>query len=102
MIKFVKLINGDELVSKVTDNGDSIEVVWPLIIRNEFIDGDSAPRNRLEPYTPHVKGHTVNIVKINVLYIADPIPPLYEYYENNILSSLPKVEKTETETEVVV
>lgn len=100
MIKFLKLITGEDIISKIEEKDQSFILIWPNAIKYEYLDGESAPRSRIEPYAPHVKGHTVEINKQNVLFIADPVPPLQEYYETNILSSLPKLD--EKVDEVVV
>lgn len=87
MIKFIKLINGDDIVAKVEDHGDNYRVIWPVHI---YVDRtEEGLRNRVEPYTPHVLGHTFNINKSRVMFMADPIPMLEEYYVKNNASMLP-------------
>ena len=88
MIKYVKLTTLDELISEVKEVEDGYQFIWPMrvyVTRDE----EGEMRNQVSPYVPHVKTHTVTISKDKIVFIADPIPSLLEYYENNVKAMLP-------------
>ena len=60
-------------------------------------DEEGNPRNRVVPFTQHVKAHTVTVAKGHVIYVAEPAPLILEYYEKNILAMLPVAEETTAE-----
>lgn len=86
MIKFIKLLTGDELVAVTTEQDTHFYLEWPARVVTENNNTDptkQGPQTRVEPYTPFVKGHCIYVPKNRVVYIADPIPSLAEYYEKN-------------------
>lgn len=88
MIKYLKLINGDDLIAKVEDHGDHFMVIWPAKI---YLDNtDNGPVTRVMPYTPHVLGHSFKLNKTRLIFVADPVPSLEEYYNKNNASMLPE------------
>lgn len=91
MIKIAKLVTGENIVADVEDFGDSYFFKWPVAVSTAQPEpGDTnPPQNRIEPFCPHVKGHSVNIAKARIVYMADPIPMLQEYYEKNFGSLIP-------------
>lgn len=89
MIKFVKLLTGDNVVSLIEDKGDSIVMTWPSAIENIPEPEENGPRTRVVPFLPHSQGHTATIHKSKVLFITEPVAQLKDYYEKTVLSMLP-------------
>ena len=88
-IKFIKLITNASLVSEIEENPNGYMLKWPMELTDRPDAAEGEPKIRVEPYTPHVKGHCVQIDRSSVLYIGDPVPPLREYYEKNVSSMVP-------------
>lgn len=90
MLKFVKFVTGEELVSYVEDEGDSFYLVWPArVYQTAPAEGEETPQTHVTPFAPHVKGHSFSVDKSKVLYTASPIPSLAEYYKTTYGSMIP-------------
>lgn len=87
MIKFLKLINGDNIVAKVEEFNDYYRVIWPVRIYEE--ETEQGVRNKIVPYASHVLGHTFNLNKNRIMFVGAPVPQLEEYYVKNNASMLP-------------
>lgn len=89
MIKLLQLVTGNVIVSDIEETDTHYFFKWPAEVRKAVIEqaGETTSKTLIEPFTPHVKGHCVFINKNKVLYIADPVPSLQEYYEKNYLVS---------------
>lgn len=84
MIKFLKLITGEDIVSEVEEHDTTFFLKTPAVVKKIMVEdasiGQQVPRSIVEPFTPHVKGHNVHINKNKVLFIGEPIPTLADYY----------------------
>ena len=90
MLKFIKLVNGEELVSSCEDAGNQVYLVWPArVFMSAPKDGEETPQTQVIPFAAHVKGHSVYIDKDKILYMAEPIPTLAEYYQKTYGSMVP-------------
>ncbi len=90
MIKFVKLTTGDEIVARTTEQETHFFLEWPARVVSDNSDPTrQTPQTRVEPYTPFVKGHSIYVQKSKVVYVADPIPSLEDYYDKNYGSLAP-------------
>jgi hypothetical protein len=91
-VKFVKLVSGDELVTEVQDNGDSVVLTKAAKISSlfEFADPPPTPKTRVDVFAPHSQGLRFKISKQHIIFIEDPHPTLLEYYNSSFLPGLPK------------
>ena len=96
MIKFLKLTTMDEIIAQVKEVEDGYQLVWPMRVFTSK-DDDGETQNRVVPFAPHVKSHTIVVSEERVVYMADPVPSLQEYYEKNIIAMLPVTEEKPTE-----
>lgn len=91
MIKFLKLITGNDVVADVDDRGIELFVKFPVEIIMQAVDPDSPdkPRNQVLPFSPHLKGHSFLLKKDRILFYGEPTQELKEYYEKNFLPQVP-------------
>lgn len=85
-VRILKLITGETLVSEVEDQDTHYLLKNPAMIAKQSIleqDGVPSQRNVVEPFAPHVKGHSVYIGKSKVIYTGLAIPSLETYYKEN-------------------
>jgi len=84
MYKLLKLLTGEEIVAKVTESDTHFFLEWPAkVYTTPDIQDPNMPRTRVEPFTPFVKGHSIYVSKSKVLYVAEPVPSLEDYYVKN-------------------
>ena len=82
-VKFIKLVNGDDLVSQIEEFDDVIDLTMPARVR--VVREEGAPKTLVELYLPHIKGFSCSIPASSVLLTAEPNDSLLTYYSENIL-----------------
>lgn len=90
MIKFVKLMTGEEVVCELDETPDGYYIKWPAKVIMTLDPVENTPKNRIEPFLMHVKGHSVFLEKEKVFYVADPVNDLAEYYDKTFGNMVPK------------
>jgi len=91
-IKFVKLINGDELIAEVEDKGSLIILTQAAKISTEFSfeATPAAPKTRIDVYCPHVVGLQFKVNWSHVLFCEDPHPSIETYYKDSFVAQITK------------
>lgn len=88
-IKFIKLKNGDDIVSDVEqETADTLKLKVPARVSTIKKDGDD-PKTAVDLYLPHVKGFSASVQKTDILIMEDANPALKEYYTEHILDMMP-------------
>jgi len=79
MIKFFKLITGDDIVGRVsiTDNNYRIECPVKLLVE---MTAEGKPRSRVEPFIPHLKDQIITLSENKILLMGEPNKDLVGYY----------------------
>lgn len=90
MIKFIKLMTGEEIVCELEETSTGYFVKWPAKVTMVIDQEENTPRNKIEPFLMHVKGHSVYLEKEKVFYVADPVNDLAEYYDKTFGNMVPK------------
>lgn len=98
MIRFLKLVTGEDIVGVVEDKETAYFVKWPVKLSVTQPDPDSKPTIKVDLYAAQIKGHSVEIDKSFVLFLGEPTPELKEYYDNNFGKMVPQPATT-TENE---
>lgn len=101
MIKFMKLITGEEVVATVEERDTNYFVSWPARLVTFLDEEENRPRIRVEPFANHVKGHSVFIDKSMVMFTGEPTSDLKEYYEKTFGNLVPPLNNTPTTTQEV-
>ena len=99
MIKFMKLITGEDVVATVEEKETSYFVSWPAKLVTFMDEEENRPRIRVEPYANHVKGHSVFIDKSMVMFTGEPTSDLREYYEKTFGNLVPPPNNTPVTTQ---
>ena len=89
MIKFLKLVSGNNVVSEVEDFGNSVYLKWPMELTDNADAAEGEPKVRIDPFAAHVRGHCVKIDKTAILFAGEPVPTLRDYYEKTFGSMIP-------------
>ena len=91
-IKFIKLLNGDELIADVEDKGSILRLNQAAKISTEFTfeATPAAPKTRIDVYCPHVSGLVFNIKVEHVLFCEDPHPSIETYYKDSFVAQINK------------
>lgn len=90
MIKYMKLMTGDEIVGTVEERGEQYYVKWPLRLSLVIDPEEEKPKVKVEPFASQVKGHSFFVDKTKVLYVADPVTDLQSYYESTYGNMVPR------------
>lgn len=79
MIKFLKLVTGDDIVGRVKkiDNNYSIECPVKLLIE---MTAEGKPISRVEPFIPHLKDQIITLSEDKILLMGEPNKDLVGYY----------------------
>tara|TARA_Y100000004_G_scaffold183782_1_gene232009 strand:- start:231 stop:542 length:312 start_codon:yes stop_codon:yes gene_type:complete len=88
-IKIVRLTTGEELVAKVTDNGDDITLKNPTILIPA--GKDQLAFGQWLPYAEISDGITIN--KKYIVFITDPVAELMNQYNSSFGSGIVVPEK---------
>ena len=90
MIKFIKLMTGEEVVCELEETSGGYFIKWPAKVALVVDPADNTAKNKIEPFLMHVKGHSVFLEKEKVFYVADPVNDLAEYYDKTFGNMVPK------------
>lgn len=90
MIRFLKLVTGEEIVGVIEEKEASYFVKWPVKLSVTQLEPDSKPTIKVDLFAAQIKGHSVDISKSFVLFIGEPTPELKEYYDNNFGKMVPQ------------
>lgn len=90
MIKYIRLISGEEIVSDVEIKEASYVLNNPAILKTvETGDPERPLQNRVEPFALHAKKRIISIDSDKVLFVTDPVVSLEEYYAKTYLGETP-------------
>jgi hypothetical protein len=90
MIKYVKLMTGEEVVCELDETSAGYFMKWPARVTLVVDPTDNTAKNKIEPFLMHVKGHSIFLEKEKVFYVADPVNDLAEYYDKTFGNMVPK------------
>lgn len=90
MIRFLKLVTGEEIVSFTEDKGDYYILSTPVKITTHmtFEDPPTAPVTRIDLWCPHLATLKYKLKKDTVLFCEEPHPSLAEHYKTNYLEKV--------------
>lgn len=90
MIRFIKLVTGEELVSFTEDKGDYYLLSTPVRMTTQlsFEDPPVAPQTRIDLWCPHLAELKYKIKKDKVVFIEDPHQNLADHYKENYLEKV--------------
>jgi hypothetical protein len=83
MIKLLKLITGEEVVGKMEEDGDNIQVIRPCAIM--LLGSRSTPDQHqlgLIPYAAYAKEHTITIKKNMIVWESELEDEVYNQYNS--------------------
>lgn len=90
MIKYIRLINGEDIVSDVEIKDTSYVLNNPAVVKIvETGDPERPIQNRVEPFALHAKKRIISIDSDKILFVTDPIISLEEYYAKTYLGDIP-------------
>lgn len=85
MIKFLKLITGEDIVGRVNKLDNSYRIECPVkIVTEPFTEGK--PRSRVEPYVPHLKEPVILLSEDKIFLMGEPSMELAGYYLSTYLT----------------
>lgn len=89
-VLFMKLITGEEIVGATDERDNGYFVKWPLKLVQTMDPDEEKPRVRVEPYASQVKGHSIFVESSKIVYIAEPVTDLLNYYETTYGNLVPR------------
>lgn len=83
MIKILKLITGEELISDITENTDTITLDKPCAL--QLVPSRANPEQpsmALIPYAAYTKEHSITVKSENIIWMNEPMKELYNQYNS--------------------
>lgn len=98
MIKYVKLITGEEVIAKVEELDENTYIFRLPVKVNLFPTPPSEDKKGevtigLFPFGTIAVNHTLHVSKSNVIWVEDPVEELYNQYNKNFGSGLEIISK---------